>query len=465
MKAAHARNFSEWRDKARAFLASGTSPSAIEWLHNGQTALFAEREVQVPPSASISVPNEFFSLAKFVACHSDEDRWALLYRLLWRITRERHLLKVASDPDVSRALLLQKGVRRDIHKMHAFVRFSPEKLESGEERLIAWYEPLHGILEIGTPFFARRFGASFWKIITPQGSASWDKSKLTFDYTEKQKPSRNDSVEELWKDYYGSIFNPARLNLRAMTKEMPQWSWKNLPEAKLISKLVADAPIRVRKMKSMKQEAPVPSLSQDNSPEQNLHILAHAALGCTGCPLFEHASQTVFGEGPSDARVVFVGEQPGEEEDNTGKPFIGPAGKLFDQALTEAGIDRKTVYITNAVKHFKFEERGKRRLHKRPNSSEIHSCRSWLRSEISVIEPELIVCLGATAAQSVLGRAVKVNEERGNFQQASDGTAVFVTVHPASILRTEGGMQVEAWNFFSQDLQKVKTFLQQAIGR
>jgi uracil-DNA glycosylase len=459
MKSARVSNFAEWKERARDFFSKKTCPSDIEWLHHGQTSLFSEPEVPRQPSLpSFSVSKEFLTLAQHVACHTDEDRWSLLYRLLWRLGSNRHLLRVATDPDVSKALLLQKGVRRDVHKMHAFVRFAPEKTRYGEEQLLAWYEPLYSILEIATPFFVRRFGASLWKIITPSGSASWDKNHLTFDFNETLKPSRTDCVDELWKDYYGSIFNPARLNLRAMMKEMPQRSWKNLPEATLISKLIAEAPRRIDRMKVLKQEAQVPSLPPNGSPQQNLHILAQASMKCTGCPLFESASQVVFGEGPSHAKVVFVGEQPGDEEDKRGRPFVGPAGKLLDEVFSEAGIDRTSVYVTNAVKHFKHEERGKRRLHKRPNSSEVHSCRSWLRSEISIVNPELIVCLGATAAQSVLGRAIKISEERGRFQQGSDGRTVFITLHPSSILRTDESVRPAVREGFLRDLRRARMF-------
>ena len=167
----------------------------------------------------------------------------------------------------------------------------------------------------------------------------------------------------------------------------------------------------------------------------SLAQLRKAATTCERCPLFENATQTVFGEGPADAPVIFVGEQPGDQEDLQGKPFVGPAGRMLDRALEEAGINRKRVYVTNAVKHFKFETRGKRRLHKKPNGYEIDRCRWWLDREIAVIKPQLAVALGVTAARSLLSRAVTIARVRGEFVKLRDGVDAFVTVHPSSLLR------------------------------
>jgi len=162
-----------------------------------------------------------------------------------------------------------------------------------------------------------------------------------------------------------------------------------------------------------------------------------AAATCERCPLYRNATQTVFGEGPEDAPVVFIGEQPGDQEDLQGKPFVGPAGKMFDRALEEAGVDRRKVYVTNAVKHFKFEWRGKRRLHAKPNAGEIERCNWWLDKELSIIAPKLAVALGATAARAVLGRATTISKVRGGFLALPGraGTDAFVTVHPSSLLR------------------------------
>jgi DNA polymerase len=171
-------------------------------------------------------------------------------------------------------------------------------------------------------------------------------------------------------------------------------------------------------------------------PERpTLQKLRIAAASCTGCDLYKRGTQTVFGEGLAKARAVLVGEQPGDQEDRAGRPFVGPAGKLLDRALEEAGIDRKLVYVTNAVKHFKWTQRGKRRLHEKPNAREITACRPWLDAELVVLKPRVVVCLGATAAQALLGRTFRVTQQRGQLLAAGFAEHVLATVHPSSILR------------------------------
>jgi uracil-DNA glycosylase family protein len=167
----------------------------------------------------------------------------------------------------------------------------------------------------------------------------------------------------------------------------------------------------------------------------SLTTLKEAARTCTACHLFRHATQTVFGEGRKGATLMLLGEQPGDQEDLSGKPFVGPAGKILDRALEEAGIDRKQVYVTNTVKHFKWEPRGKRRIHKKPNSREIAACRPWLEAELRVVRPDLLVCMGATAAQAVFGPAFRVTRERGKVLKSELAPKVLATVHPSSLLR------------------------------
>jgi uracil-DNA glycosylase family protein len=192
-------------------------------------------------------------------------------------------------------------------------------------------------------------------------------------------------------------------------------------------------------------------------PTRDLNSLRNAAKKCKACPLWKSGTQTVFGEGPAHARIIFVGEQPGDKEDLEGKPFIGPAGRMLDKALQEAGVDRSETYVTNAVKHFKWEPAGKRRLHKKPNSREIAACRPWLNSEIESLRPELIVCLGVTAAQSVLQRAVKIGEERGKLLESDYGAKVLVTIHPSALLRMQDQLdKEEAWAAFVRDLKVLR---------
>jgi uracil-DNA glycosylase family protein len=191
-------------------------------------------------------------------------------------------------------------------------------------------------------------------------------------------------------------------------------------------------------------------------PERpSLPKLREAAAGCTACPLHETGTQTVFGEGTSKAEVVFVGEQPGDQEDLQGKPFVGPAGKLLDKALEDAGIDRSQVYVTNVVKHFKWQARGKRRIHQKPTWSEIAACRPWLEAELEVVEPRVLVCLGATAAQALLGRDFRVSRQRGELVESDLAENVLATVHPSSILRADEETREREYQELVRDLETV----------
>ena len=191
-----------------------------------------------------------------------------------------------------------------------------------------------------------------------------------------------------------------------------------------------------------------------------LKKLREAAAGCQACPLWENATQTVFGEGSPDAELVFVGEQPGDEEDTKGRPFVGPAGRLFDQALEEAGIDRELAYVTNVVKHFKWQPRGKRRIHQKPNAAEIAACRPWLDAELGLLKPKVLVCLGATAAQALLGRQFRVSKDRGVPVESDLAPVVMATVHPSSVLRSDDRDQEFA--LLVEDLGRVAEALRAA---
>lgn len=216
---------------------------------------------------------------------------------------------------------------------------------------------------------------------------------------------------------------------------------------------VLDAPVRKRASK----KAPTPSAASLIPANPTYEKLRKAAAHCTACPLWKDATQTVFGEGSLKAKIIFVGEQPGNEEDLVGHPFVGPAGKVLDRALEEAGIDRSECYVTNAVKHFKWEPAGKRRIHKKPNSKEIAACRPWLDAEINLLKPKVVVCLGATAAQALLGPKFKVTERHGELIETNSGFHVMATVHPSSILRApDEQARHRERERFTDDLRKLK---------
>jgi len=197
-------------------------------------------------------------------------------------------------------------------------------------------------------------------------------------------------------------------------------------------------------------------------PRATLRKLGEIVSDCTACPLFAHATQAVFGEGPADAALMLVGETPGDQEDLVGRPFVGPAGKLLDRCLAEAGIDRASVYVTNVVKHFKWEPRGKRRIHKKPNALEIRACKPWLEAEIDQVQPEVLVCLGATAAQAVLGPQFRVSQSRGRIVASDRVPRVLATYHPSALLRTQDEDRVLKISQFINDLKKAAAALKAA---
>ncbi len=463
-------DFDGWRTAARQLCIAGIPPRDVAWSLHDMPDLFAASSGVPEGSGAFNVSRRFVDLASDVILHSDPERFALLYRLLWRLRAEPLLLDLMTDRDVSRAADMAKNVRRDIHKMHAFVRF--RKIDGGgEERFVAWFEPEHHTLEAGAAFFARRFPNMMWSILSPRVSAHWDGSELTFDDgAGRQDAPDGDALEDVWRTYYAAIFNPARLKVSAMMSEMPRKYWRNLPEAELIDSLVANARKRTEAMVAHGVKAP--KVNRQREIEQapplvpetagTLAELRSEARGCRACPLWKPATQTVFGEGPANADIVFVGEQPGDKEDLAGRPFVGPAGQLFDRALADAELDRTRTYVTNAVKHFKFTPRGKIRLHQKPNTTEIRACHQWLEREIALIKPKLIVALGATAAQSLFGRAMPIGKNRGKVLDVGDAR-VLVTVHPSYLLRVpEEDRKREEYARFVDDLRLARKTLKEA---
>jgi uracil-DNA glycosylase len=248
---------------------------------------------------------------------------------------------------------------------------------------------------------------------------------------------------------------------------MPRKYWRNLSEASLIKPLIEDAGRTASAMianaatephKPQKRLEP-PKVNDEASEMARKHAddietLREEAAGCRACPLYKNATQTVFGEGQQTARIMLVGEQPGDKEDLAGKPFVGPAGQMLDRALEEAGIDRRKVYVTNAVKHFKFVPRGKIRLHQKPNTPEIKACRQWYERELATIKPDLVVAMGATAAQSVFGKMTPINKNRGRPIDLDDGTKALVTVHPSYLLRLpDADAKAREYQRFVEDLK------------
>jgi uracil-DNA glycosylase len=471
-----------FRNEARDLLAHQVPPHEVQWetVHELSDDLFAPppesiepRSRHIPNAAAAIVPASFLRLCEVVVLHHDAQRFALLYRLLWRLVHEPSLRNDPLDADMVHAQQMAQAVRRDMHKMKAFVRFRqvPDQERPGEVLHVAWFEPTHHIVEAVAPWFARRFANMRWAILTPERSVRWDGEQLLFGPGGgRHDAPAPDAGEELWLTYYESIFNPARLKMQQLHKEMPRKYWHNLPEARLIGELSAQAQQRSEAMIESPAQAPprrrIPqpvavepedTLAQDGI--SSLEQLKSATMKCRECPIGEFATQSVNGEGRLHAPLMFVGEQPGDQEDLQGHPFVGPAGKLLDRALESLGVPRDIVFVSNAVKHFKFELRGKRRIHKTPTQREAAACLHWLEDEIALVQPKALVALGATAARSLMGHAVSVTAERGKWLTRADGRKVLITLHPSALLRMPPQERDDAFAAFVADLKKAKSVL------
>jgi uracil-DNA glycosylase len=472
-------DFRGWRTAARALILNDVRPSDVTWTVRGnEPELFAAVAETPPPepvrpTATFNVPAKFVDLAKSAILHRDPERFAILYRLLWRLRGDHDLLEVATDPDVALVGAMAKAVRRDEHKMHAFVRFR----EVGREQsahFVAWFEPEHHIVELAAPFFARRFANMPWSILTPDACAHWNGHEVSITPgVSKAEAPTEDRLEETWRRYYASIFNPARLKVKAMQAEMPKKYWRNLPEASLIKPLIsgaeaatgamiAEAATEPHKAQKRLEPAMTREAVKNDAESSDLQILREEAAGCRACPLWKDATQTVFGEGPPHAPIMLVGEQPGDKEDLAGKPFVGPAGQMLDRALQQADVDRSKVYVTNAVKHFKFVPCGKIRLHQKPATPEIRACRPWYERELAAIKPALVVAMGATAAQSVFGKATPINKSRGQLVDLQHGIKALVTVHPSYLLRLpDAEAKAREYERFVDDLRIAAALLKE----
>lgn len=456
-------DFDAWRDAARQAVMAGIAPERIVWATpGGDGDLFVGGGTALPPADAAAprphVSRPFIDQARKAALHADPQRFALLYRLLWRLQANPRLMEDAADPEVRKLHDLARVVRRDIHKMRAFVRFR-EVADGQGERFVAWFEPEHHILRANAAFFVNRFTAMRWSILTPQGALHWDGESLSegSPASRADAPS-GDDMETLWRKYYASTFNPARLKVGAMLKEMPRKYWKNLPEAALIPQLVAGAQAREAAMvdagKSLFAEAAPASLA----------AIAQQIEACRRCPIGCNGTRAVMGEGAGTSGLMVVGEQPGDVEEQRGRAFVGPAGQVLRGHLDEAGIDFGRAYVTNAVKHFKFTPQGKRRLHQSPSAGEIDTCRWWIEGERKIVRPRLVLALGASAARSLLGRTVSVQQARAAPLALDDGSELWITTHPSYLLRLQDAGRAAEEQKFAADLRRVAGRLAELTG-
>jgi probable DNA metabolism protein len=481
-------SFAQWRRQARICLAQERPPEQLDWggLDPAQGALFSQSSSGVspevaPPGPRPRVAGAFLREAQDAALFRADDRWALLYRVLWRLTHgEPQLMEVDIDEDVARLRQRARAVRRDQHKMKAFVRFKRVVGKRGDWYL-AWFEPTHLILQSMADFFCGRFATMCWGILTPDGGLFWDTVRLYRDDSLQSRPELNDEMESMWTAYYRNVFNPARLKLDAMRKEMPRRYWKNLPEAVLIHELSAAAPARERQMLQartteadrLRHKSTALARQQDRlraaasapppTPDMTVtEVLARCSRvddllplleDCRRCEAWCRATQVVPGRGPAGADIMIVGEQPGDREDLLGQAFVGPAGALLQQALSAAGIDRERLYLTNAVKHFNWTGGGKRRIHQRPSARQVKACALWLDAELALLRPRAVLVLGNTAGRRLLGAGFALQAARGQWIERG-ATRLFATVHPAAVLRSADEGRAGARAEFFADIDR-----------
>jgi probable DNA metabolism protein len=418
-----------WRLAARALVLAGAEPEALTWSTGTQRSKLPDS------SGTFHVPRALVSIAELAIQARNADRFGLLYSLVWRINAGEKLLQDDTDPDMALARQMALAVRSDAHRMRTNMRFLPVQEDRGT-RFLGWFEPAHFVLQANAQLIARRFPDLQFSIVTPDGAAHWDRNSLLFG-SGLRHAEDDETLQAWWEAHRTTLLEEATAHV-------------SVPEAESLDE--APRPL---------DRAALGPVVLSSRPDAELRRAMKDASTCHRCPLYEPATQTVFGEGPANATVMFVGEQPGDQEDTIGRPFVGPAGQMMDRAMEEAGIDRRTVYVTNAVKHFKFTQRGKRRIHQTPEVPEIQACGFWLDVERTHIRPRLLVLMGGSAARAVLGRAVTIGRERGRPIRQAGGQTVFVTVHPSYLLRIpDAAAKAREYEAFVRDLTSIRTIME-----
>ena len=468
--------FAQWRSAARELLAFDIAPHTVTWIeHAGGGDLFSagampeqtagqpgdqtpdktagetdgKTDGETPGEATgqaglasanptLRLPRKLMDMLETAACCRVADRWAFLYRVVWRWQHGEQVVMSAADEDGNRLHAMVKAVHREEHDMHAYVRFRERPEADGAPRFVAWFEPTHDVLPNVARHFVARMGRTSWLIATPDASVAWDGEMLHHTGPLLRSAAEfDDAGEALWLTYYRSIFNPARLNAKLLASHIPSRFWKNLPEGNVVPEMVSQAALGARRTGQFdavgqRRGTTIPIAADQALPQRE----APSTLDqCRRCDLWQHATQAVGGAGPKRARLMLVGEQPGDQEDLAGAPFVGPAGQLLDRMMLDAGLDRQEIYLTNAVKHFKWEPRGKRRLHKTPAQREVEACGYWLDQELAHAQPDVVVALGSTALKAVLGNSSVTLKDHVGTPIRHDGRWVVTVYHPSYVLR------------------------------
>ncbi|MES2316437.1 MAG: UdgX family uracil-DNA binding protein [Pseudomonadota bacterium] len=378
-------SFDEWRAAARALLERQVAPEAVRWLTASDVPAVPAAPLLAAPDVRIS--RTLMHMLQTAACCRTPNRWAFLYRVLWRWQHGERAVLAPQDADGARLRAMVAAVQRELDAMLVGIRFRERRPDAGAPRFVAWCEPGHEVLPQLARHFAARMRRVTWMIATPEASVMWDGATLHSTGALLRGPFPAETGGWL------GVFSPARL------------------DAELID----------------------PSAAPPASPDAPATLLA-----CRRCALWQNATQPVPGAGPARARIMLVGEQPGDQEDLAGQPFVGPAGKLLGSALAQAGLERRAIYLTNAVKHFKWEARGKRRMHKTPAQREIEACAYWLERELALVQPRVVVALGNTALKALSGNPRAALKQMLGTPVQHQGRWIVAVYHPAYVLRVPG---------------------------
>jgi uracil-DNA glycosylase len=427
------KNFENWKETAHELLKRNLAPKLLLWEEEQPLLPFAdpvasewERLPVVDRGAFI--PSVFLSLAYTASFHRNPVKWEILYRVLYRLLHEkRSLLKDEKDQDVIRLQELVRSVSHEVDKMKAFVRFKKGEKAEGDETFVAWYEPRHPVVPIVAPFFKNRFSSMNWKLVTPEHSVEWNGAQLKFGPGGEAPPTDTQRKEELWKAYYQSTFAP--------TQTM-------VPKG-VISRRTGNEGTR--------------TTAHYSALPKNLGEIKTGLSKCRGCLLYSCNVQAVSGEGDPAANLVFVGDHPSDEEDTYGRLWLGAGGKLLLNYLAKVNLSKSDIYFTNAVKHFSHQGEGEWRLSRPPQEQEVIACRPWLFAELNILKPRVLVCLGPTAAYSILGREISLSTVRRRALRTSFCATTVVMRHPSSLIEiSDAALRASAEEELLSDLRWVK---------
>jgi DNA polymerase len=448
-------DFPGWRAAARTLRARRVAPEEALWTVDAGGDLFDDAAVEpVAAPEGFTVPRAFLDLAGAVIRHRSDERFALLYQLLWRLGREANLLSQFADPDVRKAQAFAQAVAQAEQQMRAFAQFRGFPDAEGRPVQVAWFEPAHRVTEGAAEFFTHRYARRSFALLTPDVCAHWDGRVLGF--TPGADPAdapREADLEAFWRNLAAAapipqpIRRPQTACLQTAYPEPVRPEPERPPMARQSHKTSSERLLRA--VQRTQRDAAYDGLAPTTLEEVHVSLQM-----CRRCDLYRDATQGVSGEGPARARLMLVGEQPGDQEDLAGRPFVGPAGQMLDKALAQAGVPRDQAFVTNAVKHFKHELRGKKRIHKTPAAGEVAACRWWLDSERRLVRPRVIVALGATAALSVFGKPTPIGPSRQKAHPLADQAQGVVTYHPAYLLRMpDYDAREKAYGLFVDDLK------------